>query len=768
LEAAFPEQAEWLAALATPWVASRATAGVPASPLVIELEDAATFAVWVEADDGRAAAVARHLAAWLSNLVDLDRTLEEVDWVRGEERALLIDTLNDTERPYPQDGSIHGLFASQVRARGGAVAISVAGAGGGSDVTYAELERRANRLAHDLCQQGVGRDDRVGLVAERSVEFIVSALAILKAGASYVPFDPEEPSERSSAMIAAARLRALLVPCAGALRQPLPGVPIIDLSRRAELIARQPDHAPETDAVAEQLAYVMFTSGSTGTPKGVAVSHRAVLRLVCGVDYVRLGPSDVLLQAASCCFDASTFELWGALLNGARLVVLPAPRPTLDAIADTIQRERVTTAFLTTGLFHLMAVERPAALQALDQILTGGEVSSVSLVRQVRDTVRGAVLHVYGPTESTTFATCHRVSRDERLDSNVPLGRPIANTRVYLLDDDLRLVPFGIPGEICIGGDGLARGYEGEAALTAERFVPDPFASGGGGRLYRTGDMARHDEDGLLEFLGRRDRQVKIRGFRIELAEVEHALSRHPAVASAAVVPIDDGRGVKRLVAYLANRGGAVDEKEFGAWLARCVPAYMVPSQVRWGDRLPLTRNGKVDYRELAFRFADGEADAGQGEPHTEVQRVLVAVWREILGVERVGIDDDFFALGGDSMLAIQMLARLHARGSSFEIQEIFEHSTIRTLAEHVVSAEPPAPSTPPSRGYCLTEVDRARLPPDIESAYPLSRLQAGTLFHTRDGSSPNASTQSSSASRCCEPALISPRLASLCSWSSG
>ncbi len=388
-------------------------------------------------------------------------------------------------------------------------------------------------------------------------------LAILKAGGVYVPLDPAHPAERLAWMAADSGV-ALLVVEEGLAGLPALPPEIARLMVRAdgELVAGErtdgevDDPLPAVQADAGNLAYVMYTSGSTGRPKGVEVTHRGVTRLVRGTGYARFGPEEVFLQLAPAAFDAATFEIWGALLNGARLALLPVQAPSAEELGAAVAREGVTTLWLTAGLFHSLVESRPEALRGVSQLLAGGDVLSAAHVRRALAALPGTTLiNGYGPTENTTFTTTHPLRDPAEVGETVPVGRPIANTTVHLLDGDLRPVPAGVAAELYTGGDGLARGYRGRPELTAERFVPDPLAASPGERLYRTGDLARWRPDGVLELLGRRDRQVKIRGFRVEPGEVEAALLSHPEIAAAAVVARQEADG-KALIAYVVPRTG--------------------------------------------------------------------------------------------------------------------------------------------------------------------------------------------------------------------
>jgi amino acid adenylation domain-containing protein len=598
---------------------------------------------------------------------------------------------NDTASGYPAAACVHEVFQERAVRAPGAVAVEF----DGEQLTYGELNRRANRVAGRLRRLGVGPGALAGICVERSPEMVVGFLAVLKAGGAYLPLDPVHPPERLRQMLLDASPRVLLTQRRLAGRLPDHAAPVLCLDDAGEFAGEGEADRP-SEATAEDLAYVMYTSGSTGQPKGICVPHRAVNRLVLDTNYVQVLASDRVAQASNASFDAATFEVWGALLNGARLVGVA--RDVLLSPADLAARLRdlrIGVAFLTTAVFNQVARDVPGAFGCLRQLMFGGEAVEPRWVRAVLAAgPPERLLHVYGATEDTTFSAWHLVREVPEGASGVPIGRPVASTRIHVLDRRLRPLPVGVPGEICIGGDGLARGYLGRPGLTGERFVPDPHAGLPGARMYRTGDLARRLPDGGLEFLGRLDQQVKIRGQRIEPGEVEAVLARHPGVRQAAVVPREDGPGTRRLVAYVVPGGGEPTAAgDLRAFLLERLPGFMVPAAFVLLDALPLTANGKVDRRALPSPEQVGpEPREGSGAPATALERTVAAVWREALGVEAVGVHDNFFDLGGHSLLLAEVQARLHqALGRDVRIVDLFEHATVSSLARHLAGQAGPA-----------------------------------------------------------------------------
>ncbi|HEV3456041.1 MAG TPA: amino acid adenylation domain-containing protein, partial [Thermoanaerobaculia bacterium] len=705
----------------------------PGLPMNLAIEPPAGFAADRLAlrllyDPSRCEALAmRRLLGYFANLLDSlaaapDRRLDELELLGEAERHQLTLGWNESgQGPGPWLGpggarTVVDLVLAEARRRPEAPAVVAAA----ERLTYGDLERLSARVAHQLAAHGVGPEVPVALLAERSAGVIVALLAILRAGGAYLPLDPDEAPERIVALladsaapllVAGERLLARRPELQAALASP-PATPPRRVGLEALLAAAREagggDPAPAGRPLPDNLAYLTYTSGSTGQPKAVAVAHRGVARLVAGSSCFELGPREVTLHLAPLAFDASTFEIWGALARGG-CVALPAPGPvSLAELGYAITRFGVTTLFLTTGLFHAMVDRRIGALAPLRQLLAGGEVLAPAQVRRVlAELPRTEFVACYGPTENTTFTSCHRLAGGEPLVTpTVPIGRPVAGTRTYALDRALRLVPVGATGELHTGGDGLARGYQGRPDWTAERFVPDPFG-GAGERLYRTGDLVRQLPDGSFEFAGRRDGQVKVRGFRVEPGEIEATLRRHQAIRQAAVVARRDGGRATALVAFVAGEtpGSLPPAPELRAWLRRRLPEAMVPGEVREVEALPLTPNGKVDRQALAALAAlpaAGDAPAvappsGEAGSAGEVEELVAGIWREALGRERIGRHDNFFDLGGDSLKLMRVHDRLQsALDRELPIVELFEHPSLGDLAAHL-SAGAPAPAAFPA-----------------------------------------------------------------------
>lgn len=604
--------------------------------------------------------------------------LDEVEAVGADERQRLLLEWNASGVPRNPADTVDGVFSRIAASSAADVAII----DGSVQISYAELDSRSTCVARGLHAAGVRAGSRVALLMERGSEAIVAMLGILKAGAAYLPLDASHPAERIAFMVADAA--ATLIIRNDNMPVALPGVnlPMRSLAQlESGAGADQPTQTVESmDGGA--LAYVMYTSGSTGQAKGVEVTHRAIIRLVRDVEYVNLHAKPRVLHAAPLGFDASTFEIWAALLNGGTVVVHGEQIPSGAGLAQCIARHQVRVAWLTAALFNSIVDADPGRLEGLGQLLIGGEALSVAHVRKALAALPNTtIINGYGPTECTTFAATWPIPRDlPEGTASIPIGRPITNTTLHVLNTRGERVPTGVAGELHIGGDGVARGYLARPDLTAARFVADPFA-GAGARMYRTGDIVRRLPDGAIEYIGRSDNQVKIRGYRIEPGEIEVALAAHPDVRSVAVLAREDRPGLRRLVAYHVD-AVPVSSATLRAFLARSLPGFMVPSVFVPLDAMPITANGKLDRRALPVPdTARPELAVAFAPPLGACERQLCALFAELCAVDTVGRDDNFFDLGGNSLLAVQAVARIETEAGALSITDFFHAPTPRALA---------------------------------------------------------------------------------------
>ncbi|OCC09073.1 Linear gramicidin synthase subunit D [Streptomyces sp. PTY087I2] len=612
----------------------------------------------------------------------------ELDILTAADREQLLVTFNDTTVPYRNDITVHELFEQQATRSPDAVAVTF----GVEELSYAELNVRANQLAHHLIAQGVEAGDLVAVCVDRGIDMIVALLGVLKAGGAYVPLDPDYPSARLEFMLTDTRASLIITQSHLAGRLPAAAPQILVDADRNTLVATRPETNPSPRSGPDDLAYIIYTSGSTGTPKGVMVQHRSICRLVDNNWFADITPADVVAQAANFSFDAFTLECWGALTAGASLAVL-SKDVVLDPerLREQIRARSVSTIWLTAPLFNQHVTDCPDLLAGVKTVMYGGD----AVERSVADALVAGpyapqnLVNGYGPTETTVFAACYVVSPDGPRITTMPIGRPIANTQALVMDRFGGLAPVGVPGELWIGGPGVARGYWNRPELTSERFVPHPFSAGPKDRVYRTGDLVRWLPDGNIEFLGRIDQQVKLRGLRIELGEIEAALAAQEDIASTVVVVREDTPGDKRLVAYCVpapHREPAV--AGLRDRLRDSLPDYMIPNWFVHLDALPLTPNGKVDRRALPAPDVPRQiAEGGFTAPRTETERIVADIWREVLGLDQVGVHDDFFQLGGHSLLATRLVSRINkALGTDVTVRQLFEARTVAAL-----TAEPEA-----------------------------------------------------------------------------
>ncbi|UDF17003.1 amino acid adenylation domain-containing protein [Bacillus pumilus] len=606
-----------------------------------------------------------------------ERTFSDYCLMDKAEQAAMIIGKNQTATPYPKR-TIQELFEEQVQRDPHRIALSYLE----EHMTYQELDEKATQLAAYLQSKGVGPGSLVPMLFDRSFDMIVSVLGIVKSGAAYVPMSPEYPDARirlivrdtqSDVIITQSHLIERLVDFTGTKIEMDKPLPVTDaVYQREQSIIGE-----------DQLAYVNYTSGSTGTPKGVMLPHAGVVRLVRKTNYIKLGPDDKMLQLSNYAFDAFTFELWGMLLNGGQLILIPKYAAlNMDELSRLIKVHQVTANCLPTALFNRLVEHDPKSVAGYRTLLVGGEAMSSEHARKALPHMEGVLINAYGPTENTTLATTHQVTHMPEGARSVPIGVPVSNSTVVILDDALNPVPAGVKGEIYIGGTGLAQGYLHDPERTHERFIDNPFPELGGDRLYRSGDLGTWRSDGTIEYLGRKDNLVKIRGYRIECGEIETALLKHPQVKECTVIAKTYGSS-KRLAAYLVT-DGANPVPGWKAFLQESLPGYMIPSYFIVMDEMPVTTNGKVDQKALPDPAETISLSQGDDKPVTETQQLIVTAFKDVLGVKQVGIHDSFFDLGGDSIMSIQAVAKLKEQGIRVDPKWIFMHPAPAQLAAHV------------------------------------------------------------------------------------
>jgi amino acid adenylation domain-containing protein len=674
------------------------------------LFDRETIARWIDVMELLAADAAAHPTQPLGEL----RMLSEADLAQ-------MITWNQTASDYPRDSSIVQLFRDQAARTPDAIALVY----GEDALTYGELDARSDSFAAWLAAEHgkqVGSDAalRIAIVMERSPELIVAILGTLKTGGMYVPVDPEYPVARIQMLLDDAQPQVLVTQQRLAARfVSLPTKTVVFESLQLLTTAvsnRRP--VPATTP-----AYIMYTSGSTGKPKGVIVPHRAIVRLVSNTNYVHLGADEVILQLAPISFDASTFEIWGALLNGGRLVLMSGSKPAPEEIGAAIRQHGITTLWLTAALFHLMVMDHLDALKPLQQLLAGGDVLSVAHVRTLLQAAPHlSLINGYGPTENTTFTCCHTIQLADLDRGTVPIGRPIANTRVYLLDEAQRPVPIGVTGELCAAGDGLAIGYLNAPELTASKFVDLRLETGSQNiaeRIYRTGDLARYTADGVLEFLGRRDAQIKIRGYRIEPGEIEYAAEQFPEIRAAVACArpdwstVEDVPGDRRLALYAIPRNGMEPARltsELRDFLRSQLPEHMQPQAIVFLPSFPRTSNGKVDYRALPAPHPDHAAiERTTKTARTPLEQQLVNIFTRVLGVSEVSVDDSIFELGGDSLSIFRITTQAVQAGIPVAAKQLFQCKTISALASEIGQTQREIPEKSPPAAHSIKAIARDR-----------------------------------------------------------
>ncbi|MEW6734741.1 MAG: amino acid adenylation domain-containing protein, partial [Acidobacteriota bacterium] len=648
-----------------------------------------------------------------------------------EERKLLREW-NNTEKNYYLDTCLHHLFEAQVERTPDAIAVIYEN----ETLSYRELNKKANRLAHYLRNLGVRADTPVAICAERSVQMIVGLIGILKAGGAYLPIDPDYPPERQQFMLSDAQPPIIIKQLA------LNNTSTVELTDQQQLICIDADwheidqHSaenPESIVDSDNLAYIIYTSGSTGNPKGVMNTHRAICnRLLWMQDAFKLTYEDRVLQKTPFSFDVSVWEFFWPLITGASLVIArPGGHRNGDYLIDIIGRAGITNIHFVPSMLQAFLTLDLSTCRSLKRVICSGEALSAELQERFFALLPAELHNLYGPTEAAVDVTAWACLNNSK-SKTVPIGCPIANIEIYLLDHNLQCVPIGVSGELYIGGVGLARGYFNRADLTAERFIPHPFSKNTGERLYKTGDLARYLPDGNIEFLGRLDDQVKIRGFRIELGEIEAALNKYPAIQEAVVLAREDSLDNRRLVAYLVWQDYSHPSvNELRTFLKTKLPEYMVPAAFVTLEEMPLTPNGKLNRRILStLAWEQSTLVKSFVPPRNWIEATLVEIWTATLGIAKIGVRDNFFTLGGDSIRSIQVKSRAQERGINFSLQQLFEHQTIEALAV-VTNGEPLDVVTTHQPFSLLINEDRQKLPIDIEDAYPLTKLQMGLIYHS-------------------------------------
>jgi amino acid adenylation domain-containing protein len=638
-----------------------------------------------------------HLQTLLEGMVaDPGQRLVDLSLLTQTERQQLLLAWNDTHTAYPQDMSVHQMFEHQVERTPDSIAVVFEE----QALTYRELNARANRLAHFLRGFGVGPEVTVGLCVERSLELMVGLLGILKAGGAYVPLDPTYPPARLSFMLADARVPVLVTQQQYVARLPAHGVQVVCLDGDWEQLPLQPGGNSVSGVVPTNLAYVIYTSGSTGQPKGVMVEHGALSNTIQWVqETFPLSEADRVLQKTPSSFDVSAWEFFAPLMVGTQLILArPGGHQDSAYLVDLLATHQITMLQLVPSLLQMVLEEDAlATCHSVRHVLCAGETLTQALQERFFAGLTADLHNLYGPSEATIYATYWTCARGSP-PGHVPIGRPVANTQLYILDTQRHPVPVEVPGELYIGGVGLARGYLNRPELTAERFIPHPFSDVPGARLYKTGDLARYRPDGSLEFLGRLDTQIKLRGYRIELGEIEAVLTQHPAIYQAVVLDREDVPGDKRLVAYYVLRHVSIlDTYELRNFLQTKLPDYMVPTTFVVLDAFPLTPSGKVDRQALpAPDRVRPQLYEAFVAPHTPIEELLASIWMHVLGIETVGIHDNFFALGGHSLLAVQVMSRLRkAFQVDVPLRMLFDAPTVAGLARQVEGVRQAAQSPP-------------------------------------------------------------------------
>lgn len=667
-------------------------------------------------------------------LQNSQKPVGELKVLSAGKQSDLLKTLAGPRSDYPRDTCVHQLIEAQAESNPHDIAVEF----GGGQMTYSELNARANQLARYLRSNGIGPEVRVGICLQRSPEMMIALLGVLKSSGAYVPMDPADPEDRLAHILSDSQVRILLTQKEVVDRLPEGVARTICLDADEDLIRAESEENLTGTAVPENLAYVIYTSGSTGKPKGTLITHRGAVNYLCWAgDYYKVADGNGAIVFSPITFDMVVTSLFAPLISGTK-VRLVADESPFDGLMQSVRTDcNLSFVKLTPAHLEMMAQEitGEAVSDWSRALIVGGEAlmaESISFWR--RNAPHTRIINEYGPTETVVGCCIYDVAADTPARGPVSIGWPTANTQLYVLDDRMQLVPKGVAGELFISGDGVARGYHNRPSLTAERFLPDPFSSTPGARMYRTGDLTCLSAGAGLDYLGRNDQQLKIHGYRIEPGEIETVLRQHPSVREALVLAQEETRGEKRLVAYVVlEKKRGVSISELRNFVSTQVPDYMVPAYFIKLDAFPLARSGKVDRKALPS--PDGvrpEIDELYIPPRTLIEEMLCAIWSEVLGIERIGIDDNFFSLGGDSIRSIQVRAKALRKGLNIENRHLFQHHTIRELARVVAFADAAAMEPVKTEPFSLvSDADRAILGDEVEDAYPLAKLQAGMIFHT-------------------------------------
>jgi len=698
-------------------------------------------------DESTIQRMSTHYQTVLMGIVDdPEKRVADLPLLTTEERDLILYQWNQTRAAYPKHICLHHLFEAQVEKTPDRVALICDDASGNKSLTYKELNLRINRVAHYLKESGIKPDQLVGVCLERSFKMVIALYAALKAGAAYLPLDPTNPRERISYVIHDAQPDIIVTADRYVDRLP-ESEKILCLDQEESKLASYPADNPDSGAQPNHLAYVIYTSGSTGRPKGVMTEHRAICnRLLWMQDAYKIGETDTVLQKTPYTFDVSVWEFFWPLFTGARLVIArPQGHKDSRYLIDIIQRQKITTLHFVPSMLQLFLeefLEEDARLcDSLRRVICSGESLSLELQKHFFSRFNCDLHNLYGPTEAAVDVSYWHCEPKSQLPI-VPIGRPISNIRLYILSSRLQPAPPGVPGELHIGGSGLARGYHNRPELTAKKFIPDPFSHDPKARLYKTGDLARYMPDGAIEYIGRIDNQVKIRGNRVELGEIEVVLKRHPSVRDAIATTWKDQFGDLSISAYVISEEKTVSDRELLGYLKEKLPDYMIPATFATLDRFPLTSSGKIDRRTLpspsqirAQNRTKIQTDLSSiyVRPRTTEEEALTSIWENILDIKQVGIDDNIFDIGADSIRCIRFISRAKKIGSAFTLHQLLQYQTVRELTDAAKEQiEIESLQTQPKPFDLIHAEDRAKMPEDVVDAYPLAALQAGMIFHSR------------------------------------